>query len=63
MTRKTTTHIFEDEELEELKNETDEATTEEALKKWARHNYPIGAGAYTIGTINSENGKIEIIEY
>ena len=66
MMRPTThTHKFHPEELEELKEKTGLDDSEEAMKRWARHNYPIRtASYYAIGQVktNEEGGSIEIIE-
>lgn len=61
----TTTHRFTRQELEDLKKQTNTENGEEALKKWARHNYPIRKTGYiSIRSVDTdgEGGKISIDE-
>jgi hypothetical protein len=60
----THTHRFTPEEIEEMKNNTDIEDNEEILEEWARRNYPIGKGVYTIEAIetNDKGGEVSIQE-
>lgn len=58
-------HKFDQEELEELKEDTGEEKPEDALEGWVRHNYPIKKSThFVIGEVEAgeEGGKIEVIE-
>jgi len=64
----TTTHNYEftPEELDELKENTDLEDSEEAMERWARHQYPIDTASYmVIGDVEVDEdgyGSIEVVE-
>lgn len=58
-----TTHRFTNEEIKNLKESTGDDDTEEALRTWAYHNYPVQeTGYFSIGNVqeSEEGGEIEI---
>lgn len=60
----THTHRFTPEEIEEMKNNTGMKDDENVLEEWARRNYPVGKGVYSIEAIetNDKGGEVIIQE-